>query len=618
MSESVHRLQLWLGPEEANLERVVDVLRSTAGEVDEVALSASADRVVRLSTVSPGGWLGIEDVDLSRPEWRGPAAALSRLVPVVTVDLADDTLVLGLWVEGGQQDDDAAGWARVLPGVDPSTLDAARRADGRSPHDVLDDTAVALGWDGWRSRMAGSEFAVAQVLRFRYRDRTRVVRAADGPPGLRVRSADGAVRTMRGERWSAFVQAVSVGRSGPGPVVAVSGSALSKGLVTVTSIEVVMEDGTGGPVVRESLSPIEAPGPTLYIAPWHRRLPAGREPKPGAAWFAVPPAAWDPSIGVNLTGTGLRLGKGELRVRLLPGPLPRERDLATVPLEGATEVTLRMFVEEPLRQPLRFVQRAHGNSGHLLRPLAGRSQLRALLVLNEAMAVESVVPWCDELAASSVEVWIHPWEPTPRVSPRRGPLDDRVLRGALVDSQLVVLRSDVSAVAFSWGPRRLPHGASYVPALAVATSDLTLQDQWRERIDDALARGALLQASLFRTASIYRVDGSSTDYEIACGIDGQVTQLRSWCERYVRIPGELGIWMSAPLAGHLDAEAWQRISSIATVHVGPFGRRVVLREPDDLDAFENALGALLPTAEDSRSVIAQAASRDANDPRGPT
>jgi len=82
-----------------------------------------------------------------------------------------------------------------------------------------------------------------------------------------------------------------------------------------------------------------------------------------------------------------------------------------------------------------------------------------------------------------------------------------------------------------------------------------------------------------------------------------VTTLRAWAERWVRVPGDRGLWLSKALADRLDGDARAALEEIATVEPIGDGLRVVLEEREHLDAFERALADLLPSSEDGGEVM---------------
>ncbi|HJL15888.1 MAG TPA: hypothetical protein RMH99_09540 [Sandaracinaceae bacterium LLY-WYZ-13_1] len=153
------------------------------------------------------------------------------------------------------------------------------------------------------------------------------------------------------------------------------------------------------------------------------------------------------------------------------------------------------------------------------------------------------------------------------------------------------------------------HEERRVPCLRV-TADLDAVDRWRARIDAAAARCQILQAALYLGGPA----GESLDvtaYESACGASHGVTTLRDWCERWIRVPGDRGLWLGPTLAARLDDDARAALEPIAEATPVGDGLRIALKDPAHMDAFERALGSLLPSAEDGReaSMALHAASR---------
>lgn len=619
------------------VEPLLEALRADAGDVDEVGADDEADRIVLVLPPDAGGWVTLYD-QRTESQDTGGLEALGRLAseicdaPAFSVLVHDsDVLDLRLY-RGGERVDrydsfpgyfegkptneqkrDARGhperWADALS-IDADALAAVFGEEKSFAEQTLRDTCALVGCDPRRAGL-GYRYAVqeglpdgAVALRFRLRERPAFEREAEGPPRLELHAhyGDMPVPLGVGDALRLGFSARNVGGAGRGLTISVWGGAIDDGLVEIETLELLIGDVRAGakhrPVTPE---PGRSAGGLLVFADLPEQpIPAGRAASamgfgPGVDVDAMMRAMAAGTVHVNLVGEVVKQGRGTLGVGFVPHD---DRAGGQVGTECVLDVAPAM------RRPLRFADRfAMGQVSHLLRPLAGESRLNALLVFDapRAEAAEVARDWLDDTPVSEAQVAVYRLDPQKRPKSRDGALDvKRALEDMREELSVQITARDWG---FAFGTGVLAHHEERrVVALRVSSASLERADAWRARIDEAAARGQLLQAALYLSGPA----GESLDvtaYETACGAAHGVTTLREWAERWIRVPGDRGLWLGPSLAEHLDAHARARLEEIATVEAVGECLRVVLLERERLDDLERALSELLPTTEDGREVM---------------
>jgi hypothetical protein len=125
-------------------------------------------------------------------------------------------------------------------------------------------------------------------------------------------------------------------------------------------------------------------------------------------------------------------------------------------------------------------------------------------------------------------------------------------------------------------------------------------------VEQMMSAAAGVQALVGRWAWSPTPHGS-TPYELACGVHGQCTSMRSWQTRYLRGVTDDWIWLGPDLAGHVrDRAALERAAVVEPLAGGPSGGiRVRLRPGATLDDLERALADLLPGPAEWRAGVSR-------------
>jgi hypothetical protein len=216
-------------------------------------------------------------------------------------------------------------------------------------------------------------------------------------------------------------------------------------------------------------------------------------------------------------------------------------------------------------------------------------------------AVEASADWLDDLSDGDTQVAVYRLDPQRRAKQRSGKLNRRLALKDMREELSVQVTAEGGSLAFGTGVLANDEDQRVV-ALRVSTTDLERVPTWRARIDAAAERSELLQAALYLTGPV----GESLDvtaYEQACGAAHGVTTLRDWAERWVRVPGDQGLWLGPSLLAHLDDAAHEALSEVASVASVGECLRVVLSERQRLDDLEHALAAFLPSRDDGRKAM---------------
>lgn len=627
-------VQVRLG--DAELEPLLAALRADATDAVEVDAPDEADRTVLVLPPDAGGWVAIydqrtESQDLGALEALGRLASRATGAPTVSILVHDsDVLDLRLYRDGelvdrfdsfpgyfeGEATDaeraEAAGhperWTPALAGgVETEALAAVFGAEDGFAERTLAEACALLGCDPRRASL-GYRYAAQDpadeapvTLRFRLRERPAHERKLDGPPSLEAHASVPAVELAVGDGLRLGYGARSIGGPGRGLSVVVWGEALDLGLLAIDRLELLVGDVRAG-ARHEVAEPERAGsdgGPCLVLERPEQLLPAGSAMPfgfvPGVDVAAMMNAMAAGSVHVNVVGRVLAPGRGALHVGFVPHD-DRER--------GQTSMTTDVTVGPALRRPLRFAEPPLGASSHLLRPLAGDTHLSALVVLaDRAAGAAWARQWLDDAPEGDVQLAVFRADPGKRPKTRQGPL--RRLRRAVEADMVHELTVQLSAPGWSltFGTGALAHREERrVPCLHVTTTRLDRRTPFRDRIDEAVSSGLVLQAALYRSGA-EQGGPDVTAYEVACGAPYGATTARAWCERWVRVPGDLGLWLGPTLLERLDDPSRGALAEIAALD--PIGEhvRVRLRDRADLDALERALAAVLPSAEDAREAV---------------
>ncbi len=618
-------VQVRLG--DASVDPLLDALRRGAGEVDEVESDEEADRIVLVLPPDSGGWTAVYD---QRTESQQIEAleALGRLVssacdaPAISVLVHDsDVLDLRLFAAGERVDRfdsfpgyfegeateaqkrEAAGhperWADVLA-VDAVALAAIWRDEALFAEDTLRRTCDAIGCAPTRA-LLGYRYATQQGLvpdgairlRFRSRERPAHEKKRTGPPVLELHSHYGEVpvRLAVGDELRLGFSARSVGGEGRGLSVVAWGETIERRLIEIETFELLVGDLRAGSR-HQKLTPVEAQsaGGTVFASELSGQVvPAGSaaelDLRPGADVSLMMRAMASATVHVNVVGRVVGEGRGTLGVGFVPHDNPDHGQVGTV---------CCLDISPRLRRPLRFESHRYGQTSHLLRPLAGGSQLDALIVFGatRADAVEAVVPWLADAPPAGAETAVYRLDPQKRPKTWSGALDPKRVLKDMREELTVALTARGWSLSFGTGVLSQREELR-VPCVRASTVALEAIDTWRRRIDGAFASGLLLQAALYRSDPT----GESPDvtaYESACGTAHGVTTLRSWCERWVRVPGDLGLWLGKALASRIDDETRHALAAVAELEAVPGGLRITLVDRARMDDFEHALAGLLP------------------------
>ncbi|MGE0786370.1 MAG: hypothetical protein AB7S26_11935 [Sandaracinaceae bacterium] len=624
------------GPRDALLHAIT----ADAKDADLVEDPADADRTVLVLPPDAGGWVTIydqrtESQDLDALSHLAALASSATGAPSIAVLVHDSSVLeLGLFAEGQRVDrynsfpdyfdpppegDDADGapradeteasghperWSAQL-GADEDALRAAWQRDALFAEDILRRTCEAVGCDVARAR-TGYRYAIEEralpegttALRFRLRERPPHERRAEGTPQLALHAHYGgtAIPLGVGDGLRLGVSVRNEGGPGLGVRVVVWGDAIDRELVAVDSLELLVGDPRKG-ATHQFLTPERTgsrSGPILVADRPEQAIPAGS--LAGGQSSGVDPielmhAMMSSMIHVNVVGRVLAPGNAELSIGFVPSDAVEGGQVGT---------TCRLAITPAMRRPLRFVDRTFGAGSQLLRPLAGSSRIAALLVfdVDRDGATALVTPWLDDAPSDGLRSDVYRREAGKRpLSRKRSNALARAQRD-MRDELTTMMSADDWSLTFGTGV--LPRAEeARVVCLRASSADLSLREAWRARIDALFDAGQLIQAALFHRDPT----GESPDvtaYEQACGAAHGVTTLRAWCERWVRVPGDAGLWMSHAIANHLDDETRAALRAIAEVDERSRGVRISLRDRDDMDALEAALSAVLPTDADGR------------------
>lgn len=622
------------GPESPFAAAMIEAIVGAADGFEVVEDEAGADRIVRVLPPDEGGWIAIYDL---ATESQDPVAldALGVLAcevagaPAFSVTVHDsDILLLTLFEEGAVTDrynsfphyfdppgtkppednpdpGEPARWANAL-GVDAEALSTIWNDDVHAEV-ALHRTAELLNCSPERACLG---FRYAETLptetvsvALRSVARPAWETPASGPPRLELQASPAATLELAAnDGFRTSVSCRNLGGAGRGLTLSVWGSAIEQGLVVIERFELLL----GAPSASNThhmLTPQKGTsreGPLLFVDDADLSVPAGSAAPaafaPGVDIQALMQAMQGASVHVNLVGTVEREGEGSLGVGFVP------HDNRT---DGQVGTKMNLRVGPELRKPLRFAGMPGmpvASSAPLLQPLAGRSRLGALLVFDAERdaAVELSRAWVEEAGAADAQVNVYRQDPKKTPKTRTGPLKAALALRDMRNELMVMANGAGWGFAFGTGVLA-NHEEQRVITLMVSSSELAREPSWKARIDAAVQAGHLLQASLFRSDDQVSLPGH-TAYEAACRLSQTITTLRTWCSRWVRVPGNVALWLG-PELGVRANDARAAIEEVADVCTLGEGLRIELRDEAAMDRFEHALAELLPSAEDARAAM---------------
>lgn len=408
------------------------------------------------------------------------------------------------------------------------------------------------------------------------------------------------------------------------------GSALEQGLLELTRVELLV--GALGPDNMHRILALEPRKGTRGEALAMRSLPDLALPANvslGAVATNLPQhqgvnLRFDVQVHANVVGRALREGAGELFFAFAPRE-NRER--------GSAQKRFAVTVEAATERPLRFVgDTEHTTSSHLLRPLRGSRYLNLLAHFDGPRA--DVVPLVHELLSGvtarfgdegRTETAIYPSAARARTRSGRGkaaamlrperlaPVFSAMETAASVEIRAALPDPTPPLVLWSLGVGSSVLGDRAEERLtAVAVSchaehlgepqALALRDAWCALVDGAFARRGV-QAVVYRADERIYSPSSCTAYERATGAAEQMSTVRSWAQRWLRLPGNDRLWLGPTLAAHLGPSERAALEEIGTLRPCAEGWAFALRERALVPALERALASLLPTAEQAHAAM---------------
>lgn len=623
-------------------DAVVAAVRAHATTDATEVVDGSADEPDRTILVLPpdaGGWIAIyderaESQDVAVLEAMAIAVSRATGAAALTV-LVHDSDVLDLrLVERGERVDRldtcpefsgpvsatkraaVAGhperWAALTSDVE--ALREAWKADEVFAERTLARTAEILGIEDGRattgfrysSRGELGELPAGTVtLRVRSIERPPWETRSDGPVELVCDGGPtGTIDFAVGDVLRIGITTRSTGGAGRGLGMRAWGSVVDDGLVEITAFESVRLDPNGGrPTVTtwEAHATRSVDGHPMRVADAPEvEIPAGPAAlggyRPGMDVARMMADHARTRVHVNALGRFVSPGEGELCV----GLVPLER------LDGDAGMRVALRISPPLRSPLRAAS-YEGSSAHL-RPLAGDTHLVAVVVLDGSRAdlvplVRALIDAAAVAPTTAVESTIVVGGARPKIGRGKaktmlGPKRVDALLEALGATAEISLRAGALVLAAGEGLlQREGRAPTLMASLDGPPDELPQRRERLTTLIDALARrGVVLQATLHRTGWTPSSFVDHTPYETACGISHGVSVRRSWCERWLRVPGDDRLWLSPSLVAHVDRAALEALGELDAV--GPTSR-FTARDRAQVAALEAALAPILPSAEDA-------------------
>lgn len=420
-----------------------------------------------------------------------------------------------------------------------------------------------------------------------------------------------------------------------GLTITVWGSAIDAGLVEVERFETVFGNVLEG--ARHASHVPErrraATGETLFVLELpQQELVAGAPMTgfaPGMDVRKMMSASMRSRVHVNVTGRVVQAGKGTLFAGFVPHAAREEGAHA-----GQYDLTVDPRFARPLRFPVDEAMR--GGSSHLLRPLAGTKYLVAMASIDgpradaarfAAQALERMLEVQGTSGNASTVVYRKP-SGDEMQRPRSGAGKvTTLLRGKRRDTLTAAMGEEALVdVTVREGPAFDPETGPNLGLWGVSFGASVLGDRDDARVGaltvwidaeaageartcevramlvgllDEIMRADGVQASLFRcgaTAPAY-----SSAYEDACSAPHDVRTGRSYVRRWLRVPGNDTLWLGPSLLSHLPAAARSALEAIATVEPCGPASRIGLSDAKHAQLLEEAVAALLPTAQEARA-----------------
>lgn len=626
-----------------------------------------ADRTVLILPPDEGGWIAIYDEatdsqDLDRLEALGALASRALGRPAFSVLVHDsDVLDLRLFRDGARVDRfdsfpgyfegkaskkqkaEAAGhperWREVLVSGSVEDLRAAWTAEDLFAERALAETCELVGCDAQRAFLGyrnalGSPLPEGTItLRFRSRERPAYEAPVEGPPVFAQHAIGPAVQPAAvGDALRVSCSTRNEGGAAIGLSVLVWGSAIDQELVEVGRFELLVGNVQAG-AKHQSLMPERTrstDGERMLVARCEDQpIPAGTNATfgPGVDPLAMRNAMMGSTVHVNVVGRVVRAGRGTIEIALVPHA--NEED-------GATATSTTLAIDPPFARPLRALPSdpLFGQSSHLLRPLAGDRYLVLLIAFDASR--EASVPYARRAIEASLSILGARWSVS-RTTFRRDPQKRRatgkgkaetLLRGKRLEGLLGMMVDELSVGlelreegprAAGWGvalgtgvlpmmeEERAPALGLWADASALDAEKVSaLREAWSSIASHAIASGEAAQAVLLRGGWTPAVASlSRTAYELVCGINDQVTTLRAWVRRYVRVPGNDRLWLGRELAERVTDEARAKLEGIASIEKIGDGIRIELADRAGAGALEEALAEWLPSREDAAPVAGE-------------
>jgi hypothetical protein len=524
---------------------------------------------------------------------------------------------------------DLASWRDLLvEGVDLDELRDTWDSEPVFADDILWATANALAMNK-EEIGSGSWFGAEKSTRLTFRlmgPRAYEVKAG-GPPRLSLASYVAPSEIYVGEQLDLFICVQNNGGTATGLDIVAWGTAIDREIVQLRKAEVRKWPNLEG---TEEMDFAPLRGRTgeqemaVHVASHNSfELPQGISggsqvmSQRGVDWRKAYEAIRETQFHVRVLGSVETTGTGELFIAFVPHA-NREDGQA---LWQACLKALPMP-----RQPLRCRDAHQPIHPGSLRRLETPSHLFALISLGTGreqsaeVAADAIETWAAKTAQLDTDRLITDLRTQLDLMPKKDHLlaGDipascrwKELRKALRNCVSFSIRHGGACVMFDVNPlffqasdeEPVAHLKFCYSATALGEVELETTNEWLVGMTSSLMTSAAgLQAVVGRWEWQESMDLSMTPYELACGIAGQCTTARSWCERFLRgVTGQL--WLGPDLLARLG-EA-DRLTSIATIGACGNGVRVVLNDDATLDELETALEPLLASQTDWREGMAR-------------
>ena len=511
-------------------------------------------------------------------------------------------------------------WNSVLaPGATSAALRGVWRKRTRFAEDTLRETATLLGLDenlaqvGFRYlQQADGEFDDTQLLRLGFRHLVRPAHEirAQGQPRFEFNSSSANnVAVVGSVKQFGGCSVRNMGGALHGLSLVLSGDALERGLLSISSVQLVVSLGEQR---------------TLLTAPTEGELRG--EQRVSVASFPELELAAGPSyahhslsatsVHALLFGEGLSLGAGVVHVGFVPHGAA----------QGQAVISLKVEVFAPARPPLRAAELAPSGPQRPKHVLFARVSMDLEQHEAAAAAVPMIERYCDFLGPSGeLSLTIFSNEPSARPRKSKAKLSSlprsarwqkfrsEFERAACASGDRKVPVEDVFARrpsdGFSFGGSIHRHELAGDPELPTLVLWFDLENVPTERASaaealfeafmaDVMVHHSGVQALVGRASTMSAWSIDLSEYEAACGIHGFCTLRRSWLSHFVRGVHVGTLWLGASLVRLIPDMAALETAA----QVEPFGRalKVMIASEAELASVERALAPLLPSPEDAR------------------